>query len=143
MKKWYDDYTGFPYKHLGLDKQTGIDCFNLCVLILKEQCNQFVNLTTQDFCKIIDEDWYKKVDGGHFANFNNPEYGFVKVSSPKVYDIIIMSLGSTNVPNHCAMYVDNNKVLHTMDKHFSWLSPYGRYYKQYTTGIYRWKALNN
>ena len=51
--------------------------------------------------------------------------------------------GSTNVPNHCAMYVDDNKVLHIMDKHLSWISPYGNYYKQYTTGIYRWKNLSN
>ena len=54
-----------------------------------------------------------------------------------------MSLGSTNVTNHCAMYVDTNKILQTMINHNSWIAPYGRYYKQYTVGVYRWKSLVN
>ena len=71
------------------------------------------------------------------------EYGWVKVTEPKVYDIILMSLGSTHVVNHCAMYVDKNRMLQTMLEHKSWIAPYGRYYKQYTLGVYRWKDLQN
>ena len=37
--KWYNSYTGFPYKHLGDDIKTGIDCFNLCRLVYKEKLN--------------------------------------------------------------------------------------------------------
>ena len=43
-----------------------------------------------------------------------------------------MSLGSSHVVNHCAIYVDLNKMLQTMINHKSWIAPYGRYYKQYT-----------
>ena len=71
------------------------------------------------------------------------KYGWIKVKEPKVYDVILMSLGSTNVTNHCAMYVDTNKILQTMINHNSWIAPYGRYYKQYTVGVYRWKSLVN
>ncbi len=143
MKNWYDSYTGFPFRHLGNDPKTGIDCFNLCVLIFKEQLSINVNLLTSTFCNIVDDDWYNKTNQSFMDEFNNPVHGFVKVSKPQIYDIIVMSIGSTNVPNHCAMYVDNDKVIHTMEKHSSWISPYGTYYKQYTTGIYRWKSLNN
>ena len=75
--------------------------------------------------------------------FNNPDLGWEKVKTPQVYDIIIMSLGSSHVVNHCAIYVDLNKMLQTMINHKSWIAPYGRYYKQYTLGIYRWKNLMN
>ena len=71
------------------------------------------------------------------------EHGWVKVKDPKPYDVILMSLGSTHVTNHCALYVDTNKILQTMINHKSWVTNYGRYYKQYTTGIFRWKDLMN
>ena len=35
---WYNSYTGFPYyKHLGDDIETGIDCFNLCRLVFRNE----------------------------------------------------------------------------------------------------------
>ena len=39
--KWYDSYTGFPYKHLGDNITTGIDCFNLCRLVYKEKLSHY------------------------------------------------------------------------------------------------------
>lgn len=140
---WYYKYTGLPYLHLGNDPSTGIDCFNLCRLVLKEEANMKIPLTTSDFCNIVDEDWYLKTTIPLFENgtkIENDDFKCIKVEKPKLYDIIFMSLGSTNVTNHCAIYVDTNKILHTMIDHNSWIAPYGKYYKQYTTGIYRWTA---
>ena len=141
--KWYDSYTGFPYKHLGLDVETGIDCFNFCKLVYKNELDIDIPYTTQDFCNIIDEDWYTKTHERWMDQAATEKYGWVKVTEPKVYDVILMSLGSTHVTNHCAMYVDTNKILQTMINHKSWIAPYGRYYKQYTMGIYRWKNLTS
>ena len=141
---WYNSYTGFPYKHLGDDIETGSDCFNLCRLVFRNELNIDIPYTTSDFCNIIDEDWYTKTHTQFMLDgFNNPDLGWEKVKTPQVYDIIIMSLGSSHVVNHCAIYVDLNKMLQTMINHKSWIAPYGRYYKQYTLGIYRWKNLMN
>ena len=141
---WYNSYTGFPYKHLGDDTETGIDCFNLCRLVFRNELNIDIPYTTSDFCNIVDEDWYTKTHTQFMLDgFNNPDLGWEKVKTPQVYDIIIMSLGSSHVVNHCAIYVDTNKMLQTMINHKSWIAPYGRYYKQYTLGIYRWKNLMN
>ena len=141
---WYNSYTGFPYKHLGDDIETGIDCFNLCRLVFRNELNIDIPYTTSDFCNIVDEDWYTKTHTQFMLDgFNNPDLGWEKVKTPQVYDIIIMSLGSSHVVNHCAIYVDLNKMLQTMINHKSWIAPYGRYYKQYTLGIYRWKNLMN
>jgi len=142
---WYNSYTGFPYRHLGNDTETGIDCFNLCRLVYKERLNINITYDTSDFCKIVDEDWYTKTHERYFevGGADTDKYGWQKVTTPKLYDLITMSLGSTHVTNHCALYVDTNRILQTMLNHNSWVAPYGRYYKQYTTGIYRWKDLMN
>ena len=125
---WYNSYTGFPYKHLGDDIETGIDCFNLCRLVFRNELNIDIPYTTSDFCNIIDEDWYTKTHTQFMLDgFNNPDLGWEKVKTPQVYDIIIMSLGSSHVVNHCAIYVDLNKMLQTMINHKSWIAPYGRY----------------
>lgn len=141
---WYNSYTGFPYKHLGDDTETGIDCFNLCRLVFNRQLDITIPYTTSDYCNIVDEDWYTKTHAQFMLDgFNNPDLGWHKVKTPQVYDIIIMNLGSSHVVNHCALYVDTNKILQTMINHKSWVTTYGRYYKQYTLGIYRWKSLMN
>lgn len=54
-----------------------------------------------------------------------------------------MSMGSTNVTNHCALYVDDGKILQTMLNRTSGIWPYRGPFKEYTTGIYRWKDLQN
>ena len=146
MTAWYEKYTNLPYKHLGQNPNTGIDCFNLCSLVLTQECGINVGMSTMDFCNIIDEDWYSKITNSPFdyaVTVDRPDFKWEQVVVPKVYDVLLMSIGSTNVINHCAMYVDSNKLLQTMIGRNSWISPYGRYYKQYTLGIYRWNGLKN
>lgn len=146
MTVWYEKYINAPYKHLGKDLVTGIDCFNLCSLVLKQECGIHVGLSSMDFCNIIDDDWYQKVSESPFEaglRLNRPDFSWEQVDTPKVYDLLLINIGSTNVVNHCAMYVDNNKLLQTMVDRSSWISPYGRYYKQYTLGIYRWNGLRS
>ena len=143
MFPWYNKYTNIPYKHLGNNPETGIDCGNLMALVYKQELNIDIPFSTSDFCNIIDDDWYLKTTEQFFETgikLEKPGYKWKKVSEPKVYDLILMSIGDTNVTNHCALYVDRGKILHTMFNKKSWIAPYGNYYKQYTTGIYRWDA---
>ena len=143
MDVWYKKYVGLPFKHLGNDPKTGIDCFNLCRYILQKETDSAPPNTTDHYCKIVDDDWYNKTNERLFLDNATKEKGWHKVKHPSVFDIIVMRLGSTNTDNHCAMYIDNNKILHTMEGYASWVAPYGRYYKQYTTGIWKWKNTDN
>lgn len=135
---WYDKYIGTPFKHLGNDLKTGIDCFNLVLLIYKEQLNIDYNICSADFCS-DEEDWYNNASDRPFFNFEDSIYNMEKVSEPQIYDIILFSIGATNCINHCAIYVDTNRILNIMENSKSRISVYGRYYKQYTQGIYRCK----
>jgi cell wall-associated NlpC family hydrolase len=138
MTNWYDKYTNIPHKHLGNDTVSGMDCFNLCRYVYKQETGIEIPFASYDHCNIVDEDWFNKTTDQIFEKEVNSNSHCVKVTEPKRLDFILMSIGATNVTNHCALYLGNNKILHTMIKKPSWVSPYATYYKQYTTGVYRW-----
>lgn len=145
MSNWYNKYIGIPYKHLG-NSYDGIDCYNLCRLVLKQEKNIELAGSSIDYCNIVDDDWYNKLSVSVFeqqAKLNIVQGNFKKVTQPTAFDIILMSIGSTNITNHCALYIGNNKILHTMIDRPSYTITYGGFYKQYTTGIYRWKNTTN
>ena len=146
MNNWYDKYVGFTHRHLGEDPATGIDCVNLLRLVYKEELGVEMPLTSSDFCNIVDETWYNKTTTQFFEEgikVKNGDFDWVRVDTPQKYDIILMSIGSTNVTNHCAMYLGDGKILQTMLNRNSGVYPYKNWFKQYTTGIYRWKNLVN
>tara|TARA_Y100000034_G_scaffold58157_1_gene70936 strand:+ start:282 stop:764 length:483 start_codon:yes stop_codon:yes gene_type:complete len=140
---WYNKYLNLPYLHLGDNPETGIDCFNLCRLVYKEQLDIEIPYDTSDWCNIVDEDWYIKTHDRPFEKGGTEAYGWKKIQTPEKFNVITMSLGSTNVTNHCALYIDNNRILQTMIDHVSWTAPYGRYYKNYTIGIFKWIGMPN
>ena len=142
---WYNKYVGFPYNHLGDDPKTGIDCLNLIRLVYKKEKGIDIPYTTQDFCNIVDQDWYNKTNKNPFNEFRNLELGWeeISINNTKAFDVVIMSLGSTHCINHCAMLVEKNKLLQIMIDRISWVSSFGRYYKQYTMGCFTWKGIIN
>ena len=142
MSKWYDKYINFPYKHLGQDPTTGIDCFNLCKLAFKNELEIDIPYSTHDFCNIVDEDWYNKTQNQYFLDASK-NGDWKEIQKLESFDIILMSVGSTNVVNHCALYVGDNKILQTMENRDSAIYTYHRYYQQYTVKKVRWKSLAN
>lgn len=143
---WYDKYVDFPFRHLGNDPETGIDCFNLIRLVYKNEKNIIIPYSTADYCNIVDQDWYNKTDSNPLSeSFNNLALGWeeIETSELNLFDVVTMSIGSTNCVNHCAVYVDRGKILQIMTNRKSWISPYGNYYKQYTLQAFKWKGMPN
>lgn len=141
MTAWYNKYVNLPFKHLGDTVEKGFDCFNLCRYVYKQELGIDIPYATYDFCNIAEDDWYLKTSIQLLENattLNQDNFKWEKVSTPKPFDILLLSMGSTNITNHCALYLEDNKLLQIMVDRKSWISPYGNYYKQYTTGIYRW-----
>ena len=134
-------YKDLPYKHLGDDPTTGLDCFNLIKLIYKEQLNIDIPYSTSDICTTASENWYNEITDifNPFGEFRNPKWGWVEVDNIQPYDVILLYIGATNVPNHVGLYAGNNKFIQIINNKKSNISPYGKYYKQYTDGVFRWK----
>jgi cell wall-associated NlpC family hydrolase len=158
MQVWYNKYVGLPYKHLGTDPKTGIDCFNLCKLIYKERLDIDIPYTTNDFCNIQDATaWYKGFTDFPMERAATQQYGWNRIEKGRtwsevlqLYDLVLMKMGSTNCVNHCAIVVDTvgkyKKLLHTMmdNPDGSWVAPYGKSYESnYTELVVRWIGLNN
>ena len=146
VEKLAKKYEGIPYKHLGTDIKNGIDCFNLSRYILVNELGYTIPYFSYDFCSDEEESWYSKITNNPMykvANDLNKGWKKVSIKDMEAFDIIIMSLGSTNCINHCALYLGNNKMLQTMVGHKSWITRYGSFYKNYTEGVYRWIGLQN
>ena len=140
---WYNKYLNLPYLHLGNNTETGIDCFNLCRLIYKEQLDIDIPYDTADWCNIVDENWYNKTTIDNIGKAATEKFGWKKTTDLEKFNVITMSLGSTNVTNHCALFIGDNKILQTMIDKKSWIAPYGRYYKNYTLGMFKWIGMPN
>lgn len=137
INNWLPSYLNLPYKHLGNSRE-GIDCFNLCRLVLEEQLGYNIPYTTQDSGCDVDVDWYSKTKTANILfDRANPVWGWDVVQEPQSFDVILLSIGSTNAPNHCALLL-GKQLLQISEGKTSFMSPYGRYYKQYTVRVGRW-----
>ena len=143
MESIPEKYLNIPFKHLGVSLTTGIDCFNLIREFYSNELSILIPYTTRTWCNIIDENWYYKTHQELVKNVTKEEYGWKPIDSVEPYCLITMCIGTSTITNHCAMYVGNNKMLQTLQNTQSHLAEYGRFYKQYTTGIYRWIGIKN
>lgn len=138
IDKWLPNYLGIPYKHLGNDRN-GIDCFNLGRLVYSEVLGEDIPYSTQDSGCDVSTDWYTKTETANILlNRAGPKYGWQMVTEKQPFDMILMSIGATNAPNHCGLYLGNHGILQVMQGHPSWVSKYGRTLQQYTVRIGRW-----
>ena len=67
----------------------------------------------------------------------------MEIDTLQPYDLILMCLGATNVVNHVAMYVGDNKILQMIENRPSGIYTYHKYFQQYTIKKVRWKSLVN
>lgn len=145
---WYDKYKNFPYKHLGNDPNTGIDCFNLIRLVYKQELNIDIPYTTATYCKVTDIDWYNKDCGDPFRKFWDSNLGWKEKNKRNTYkeiltpfDVLVMCIPPSNNLNHTALYLGENKLLHIMIERPSWIGPFGSYYEDCTMGVFKWVGM--
>jgi cell wall-associated NlpC family hydrolase len=138
VDNWLPNYLNLPYKHLGYDRN-GIDCFNLCCLVYKEVLKEEIPYSTQDSGCDVSLDWYNNSKTANIlVDRAQPKWGWQVVNTLQPFDVILLSIGATSAPNHCALYLGNNRMLQVMEGHPSWVAVYGKYYRQYTVKIGRW-----
>jgi cell wall-associated NlpC family hydrolase len=142
MNQWFNKYTDIPYKLFGTDPTIGMDCFTLLCYVFKEEAGVKIPYTSSDFLKMVDDQWFTKTHEQHFLN-GSKNGDWVEIDMLQPYDLILMCLGSTNVVNHVAMYVGNNKILQMIENRDSAIYDYHKYFRQYTVKKVRWKSLVN
>jgi len=71
---------------------------------------------------------------------NLERLGFFLVQEPKLHDLLLIQINSP-VPNHGALYLGDNRILHHLEHRLSARAVYGDYYHKATTHIWRHRDL--
>jgi len=117
-------YIGRPYAY-GF-----YDCFTIAESYYRKEFGIVFSHKPSGYPEI--EDWYKK--GMNLLEDNFEKNGFVRLidTKPIEGDILLIQMGS-DVPNHIAIYVGDNRILHHCAGKLSSVDFYGGYWKKHTT----------
>ena len=122
-------FTGRPFLH-GL-----FDCYTLIRDYYKKEFNVYLPTNMQ-------RNWEWWLQGDNLYLDSAKYYGFEEVRELKIHDVIIMKVASP-VPNHGAVYIGDNKILHHMAGRFSTVQKLTPSLKQKISVIYRLKHVDN
>lgn len=128
--RYFEDhkYEGRPFLH-GL-----FDCYTLVKDYYRKTFNIFLPTNIQRTWE-----WWLQGENLYLDNARN--YGFVESKDIQIHDVLIMKLNS-DVPNHAAIYIGNNKILHHVCGRFSTTEEMTSFYKHNTAVIYRNTKIN-
>jgi len=107
-----------------------------CCTLVRDFYKKELNINFQ--CFQGEDEWWDKGENRYLDNY--AEQGFVKVKEIQKYDVFLIKLVSP-VPNHAAIYLGDNKILHHVHGRLSNREPYGGYWRKHTTHILRHKSL--
>jgi len=135
-EEWgYCEPSGFELPYVGRKFQFGIiDCYSL----VRDYYKKEFNLELRDYYR-ADEFWKK---GQSLYEDNFMKEGFQKVSFGKMqkHDLLFMHL-EANLPNHAAIYLGEQQILHHVQGRLSSRDVLGEYYIKNTAFVARHKSL--
>jgi cell wall-associated NlpC family hydrolase len=88
----------------------------------------------------LQRNWEWWTEGSNLYVDNAKKYGFEEVQDIKIHDVLIMNINS-QVPNHGAIYLGDNKILHHIGGRFSTEETLKSSYKHNLAVIYRNKNI--
>lgn len=111
-----------------------LDCYSL----IRDWYKQERHIDLPDFPRC--DDWWHKGENLYIENFSAA--GFVRVidALPQHGDVLLMQV-MARVPNHGAIFLDGNTILHHLHGRLSCEEVYGGYYRKHTTHILRHSSM--
>jgi proteasome lid subunit RPN8/RPN11 len=106
-----------------------------CYALVRDYYKRELNITLQD--DVRPERWWEVGRSILVENFQ--KYGFVQIRADelKENDCLLMKVGAS-VPNHCAVYVGDNKILHHVQGRLSGYDNYSKFWRMATTHYLRY-----
>ena len=133
-EKWgYYEPSGFKLPYVGRQWAHGIiDCFSLC----KDWYERELGIKFKEYNR--QDDWWHKGENLYISNFEKEGMKEVPIEEIQFGDMILMSIESP-VPNHAAIYLGENLILHHVQNRLSSRDVYkwGGYYHKATSKIIR------
>lgn len=127
--------SGYKLPLLGREFHHGIaDCYSL----VRDYYREELNIELPDFER--QWEWWERGDNLYMDNFE--KVGFVKVdpSTLRKHDAIIMQVASP-VPNHAAVFIGDNRIVHHVTNRLSSRDVYGGWFRNCTAAIVRHRSL--
>lgn len=125
--------SGYVAPYVGREWVHGVmDCYT----IWQDYYQRELGITMKNYEHQYD--WWLKGDNVYLDNLDDGEMVIVKDLQPN--DIILMKITSP-VPNHAAIYLGNNIILHHVMGRLSCKDVYGGYWQHITEKILRHKSL--
>lgn len=111
------------------------DCYNLF-----KDCYMLAGIDFPEFK--YPDNWYEQ--GMNLYVDNLLKYGFEKVDTPEIGDVILFTIGS-EIANHAGVYIDNQLFIHHSIDRLSKRDILGGYWLKNTHSIwrYKWKSQLN
>ena len=133
-EKWgYYEPSGFVLPYVGRQWAHGIvDCYTLWKDFYKGE----LNIEMSDYDR--KDDWWHKGENLYLDNFKKEGMREVRIEDVQYGDIILMKIESP-VPNHAAIYIGENLILHHVHNRLSSRDVYkwGGYYHKMTATVLR------
>jgi len=110
-----------------------------CCTLLRDYYKKELNIDFE--CSSGQDGWWDKGENRYLENYE--EQGFVKIldeNDIKKYDVFLIKLVSP-VPNHAAIFIGNDRILHHVYGRLSNREIYGGYWRKHTTHHLRHKSL--
>ena len=112
-------YVGRPFIH-GLD-----DCYSL----VRDWYQKELNIKLNDYFR--QNEWWYKGENLYLDNFAKEGFREIKEEELRYGDLLLMCIVS-NVPNHAAIFLEGNIVLHHVQGRLSSRDVYSGYYRKAT-----------
>lgn len=107
-----------------------LDCYTL----IRDWYRQERGVILPDFDRATD--WWHKGENLYVENFSKAGFYRITDALPEPGDVLLMQI-LANVPNHGAVYLGENKILHHLHGRLSCEDIWGGYYRKHTTHILR------
>ena len=136
IEKWgYCKPSGFKLPLVGREFSFGIiDCYTL----VRDYFKQELNIEMRDYFR---EDYFwEKGISLYEDNFEKEGFKKVPIKEIKKHDLLFMHLES-NIPNHAAIYLGDQQILHHLNMRLSSRDVLGEYYMKNTAFVARHKTL--
>jgi cell wall-associated NlpC family hydrolase len=88
------------------------------------------------------DDWWRLGQNLYLDNFGKEGFKEIPFSELAVGDLILMKMRS-QVPNHAAVYLGNNIILHHLSNRLSSRDVYGEYFRRQTHSVLRYDPTQN
>jgi proteasome lid subunit RPN8/RPN11 len=131
----YTEPTGYQAPYVGRQFVHGVtDCYSLFVDYYKRE----LNIGLSEYLDRKDEWWTK---GQDLIRLNYSKENLIEVQLKDIIpsDVLFIQTRS-KVINHCAIYLEGNRILHHMSNRLSMIEPYGGYWRKNTVMAVRHKS---